>query len=90
MLEGFNNAFVYVDESNLCIQGGKEWAKKHPELPNLHLKWLYDLSILAKCIGDGFEPINDDFHMAFFFATAQIYSPSASKFELACPTAWKI
>ncbi|RFN52326.1 hypothetical protein FIE12Z_3396 [Fusarium flagelliforme] len=64
-LEGFYNAFVYVDESNLCIQGGKEWAKKHPESPNHHLKWQYDLSVLEKCIGEGFGFIDDNFHMAF-------------------------
>ncbi|CAG7558699.1 unnamed protein product [Fusarium equiseti] len=64
-LEGFYNAFVYVDESNLCIQGGKEWAKKHRESPNHHLKWQYDLSVLEKCIGEAFGFINDDFHMAF-------------------------
>jgi len=64
-LKGFYNAFVYVDESNLCIQGGKEWARKHPESPNHHLKWQYDLSVLEKCIGEAFGFINNDFHMAF-------------------------
>ncbi|RBR19552.1 uncharacterized protein FIESC28_05547 [Fusarium coffeatum] len=64
--EGFRFAYVYVDESNLSIQGGKEWAKRHPESPNHHPNWQYDLSVLVDRIEDGLGFNEDDDNQIYF------------------------
>ncbi|KAL4724435.1 hypothetical protein ACLX1H_009049 [Fusarium chlamydosporum] len=45
---------VYIDESNLCIQGGKDYAKRYTDTVRITLDWGYHMAFLAKIIGKGF------------------------------------
>ncbi|KAI1069275.1 hypothetical protein LB507_008664 [Fusarium sp. FIESC RH6] len=81
--EGFRLAYVYVDESNFSIQGGKEWAKKHPESPNHHLNWQYDLGVLVDRIEDGLGFNEDDDNQIYFRRYGSDLQPISEEFRQA-------
>ncbi|KAF4961792.1 hypothetical protein FSARC_10088 [Fusarium sarcochroum] len=62
---GFAN--IYIDGSNLWIQGRKTWAKKHSITVEEDATWRYDIAALKSIITDGFgfNTVDEKIDMCF-------------------------